>query len=88
MPARCDLIDYFIFVIFFIYVHFFNYVHCVRLNGCCGCGWCLKLKHLELLLESGDRHCPLLDFKVLLLDGMLEVYNRVGAGVHLLTSKV
>jgi hypothetical protein len=52
------------------------------------CGWHLELEHLELLLESGDRRCPLLKLEVLLLDGMLEMYNHMGAGVHLLTSEV
>jgi hypothetical protein len=46
------------------------------------------LEHLELLLESGDHRCPLLKLEVLLLDGMLEMYNHMGAGVHLLTSEV
>jgi tartrate dehydratase alpha subunit/fumarate hydratase class I-like protein len=48
----------------------------------------LKLKHLELQLESGDRRCPLLELEVLLLDGVLEVYNHMGAGVHVLTGEV
>jgi hypothetical protein len=62
--------------------------HCVGLSECYRCGWCLDLEHLELLLESGDRRCPLLELNVLLLDGVLEVYNRMGAGVHLLTGEV
>jgi hypothetical protein len=65
-----------------------NIRHCVGVSGCCGCGWRLELVHLELLLKSGDRRCPLLKLKVLLLDGILEVYNHVGAGVHLLTGEV
>jgi hypothetical protein len=48
----------------------------------------LKLKHLKLLLESGDRRCPLFELKVLLLHDMLEVYDRMDAGVHLLTGEV
>jgi hypothetical protein len=40
------------------------------------------------LLESGDHHYPLLKLEVLLLDGVLEVYNHVGAGVHLLMGEV
>jgi hypothetical protein len=43
--------------------------HCVGLNMCCG--WHLRLKHLELLLESGDHHYPHLKLKVLLLYGVL-----------------
>jgi hypothetical protein len=49
----------------------------------CGCGW-----HLKLLLEIGDRHCPLLKLKVLLLDVVLEVYDRVRALVQHLISGV
>jgi hypothetical protein len=52
------------------------------------CRWWLKLKHLKLLLESGDRRCPLFELKVLLLHDVLEVYDRVDAGVHLLTGEV
>jgi hypothetical protein len=37
---------------------------------------------LKLLLESGDHCCPLLEVKILLLDVVLNVYNRVGALVH------
>jgi hypothetical protein len=58
----------------------------VGLSG--GCGWCLKLKHLKLPLKGGDCHCPLLELEVLLLVGVLEVYNRIGAGVHLLVGEV
>jgi hypothetical protein len=57
--------------------------HCVGLSGCCWCGW-----HLKLLLESGDHHCPLLKLEVLLLDVVLEVYDRVCAVVQHLTSDV
>jgi hypothetical protein len=58
---------------------------CIRLvmcYRCCGCGWHLKLKHLKLLLESGDRRCSLLEVKVLLLDMVLKVYNGVSMLVH------
>jgi hypothetical protein len=56
--------------------------------GLSGCRWRLKLRHLELLLESEDRCCPLLELEVPLLDGVLEVYNCVGACVLLLMGKV
>jgi hypothetical protein len=46
------------------------------------------LKHLKLLLEIGNRRCPLLELKVLLLDVMLEVYDRVHALIQHLTSSV
>jgi hypothetical protein len=46
--------------------------HCIELSRCCGCGW-----HLKMLLESGDRRCPLLKLEVLLLNVGLEVYDRV-----------
>jgi hypothetical protein len=58
----------------------------IRLSG--GCGWCLKLKHLKLLLKGGDHRCPLLELEVLLLVGVLKVHDRVGVGVHLLTGEV
>jgi hypothetical protein len=48
---------------------------CVGLSGCCrrcGCGW-----HLKLLLKIGDRRCPLIELNVLLLNVVLEVYDRV-----------
>jgi hypothetical protein len=48
----------------------------------------MKLKHLNLLLEIGDRRYPLLELKVLLLDVVLEVYNCVRALVQHLTSGV
>jgi hypothetical protein len=59
---------------------------CVRLSGCygcCGCGW-----HLKLLLEIDDRRCPLLELKVLLLDVVLEVYDRMRALVQYLACDV
>jgi hypothetical protein len=59
-----------------------NIRHCVRLSGCCRRGWHLKLKHLKLLLESGNHHCPLLKVKIFLLNMVLKVYNHVGALVH------
>jgi hypothetical protein len=65
--------------------------HYVGLSGCCGrcgCRWHLKLKHLKLLLKSGDHHYPLLELEVLLLDVVLEVYDRVRAVVQHLTSDV
>jgi hypothetical protein len=43
---------------------------------------------LKLLLEIGNRRCPLLELKVLLLDVVLEVYDRVRALVQHLTSGV
>jgi hypothetical protein len=42
------------------------------------------MEHLEPLLERSNHRSPLLMLEVLLLDGILGVYNRVGAGVHLL----
>jgi hypothetical protein len=46
------------------------------------------LKHLKLLLEIGNHCCPLLKLEVLLLDVVLEVYDRVRALVQHLTSGV
>jgi hypothetical protein len=66
----------------------FDIRHCIGLSRCCGFGWRLELEHLELLLESGDHRCPLLKLEVLLLDGVLKVYNHVGVGVHLLMGEV
>jgi hypothetical protein len=43
---------------------------------------------LKLLLEIGNRRCPLLEVKVLLLDVVLEVYDRVRALVQHLASGV
>jgi hypothetical protein len=60
-----------------------NIQHCVELSGCCGCWW-----HLKLLLESGNHHCHLLKLEVLLLNVVLEVYNRVSAIVHLHVGEV
>jgi hypothetical protein len=48
----------------------------------------LKLKHLKLLLKIGDRRCPLLKLKILLLYLVLEVYDHVRALVQHLTSGV
>jgi hypothetical protein len=60
--------------------HLIDIQHGVGLNsGCCGCRWNLKLKHLILLLKRGNHHCHLLKLEVLLLVGMLEVYDRVSA---------
>jgi hypothetical protein len=52
------------------------------------CGRHLKLKHQKLLLEIGNRRGPLLELKVLLLDVVLEVYDRVRALVQHLTGSV
>jgi hypothetical protein len=63
----------------------------VGLSGCCrrcGCRRHLNLKHLKLLLEIDNCHCPLLELKVLLLDVVLEVYDRVHALIQHLTSGV
>jgi hypothetical protein len=54
----------------------------------CGCGRHLKLKHLKLLLKIGNCRCPLLEIKVLLLDVVLEVYDRVRALVQHLASDI
>jgi hypothetical protein len=48
----------------------------------------LKLKHLKLLVEIGDRHYPLLELKVLLLNVVLEVYDRVRVLVQHLANGV
>jgi hypothetical protein len=64
-------------------LHLINIQHGVGVNsGCCGCRWHLKLKHLNLLLKRGNHCCPLLMLKVLLLVGVLEVYDHVSALVH------
>jgi hypothetical protein len=58
----------------------------VGLSGCCRhceCGW-----HLKLLLEIGDHRCPLLKLKVLLLNVVFEVYDRMRALVQHLMSDV
>jgi hypothetical protein len=57
-------------------------------SGVYGCGWCLNLQHLKLLLKGGDHYYPLLELKLLLLIGVLKVYDCVGATVDLLTSSV
>jgi hypothetical protein len=62
--------------------------HSVGLSEVYGCGWCLNLQHLKLLLKGGDHYYPLRERELLLLIGMLKVYDRVGATVHLLTSSV
>jgi hypothetical protein len=70
---------------------FVNIQLCVGLSGCCRrcrCGWHLKLKHLKLLLKIDNHRCPLLKLKVLLLDVVLEVYDRVRALVQHLTCDV
>jgi hypothetical protein len=64
-------------------LHLIGIRHGIRLNsGCCGCRWNLKLKHLNLLLKGGNHHCPLLKIKVMLLVGVLEVYDRVSVLNH------
>jgi hypothetical protein len=45
-------------------------------------------RHLKLLLEIGDHRCPLLELKVLLLDVVLEIYDRMRALVQHLASGV
>jgi hypothetical protein len=72
-------------------LHLIDIRHGIRLSecyGCCGCRWHLKLKHLNLLLKGGDHRCPLLNLEVLLLIGMLEVYDHVGTLVYHHTSGV
>jgi hypothetical protein len=59
---------------------------CIGLSRCyrrCRCGW-----HLKLLLKIGDHRCPLLELKVMLLNVVLEVYNRVRGLVQHLASGV
>jgi hypothetical protein len=46
------------------------------------------LKHLKLLLKISHHRCPLLKVKILLLDVVLEVYDRVRALVQHLASGV
>jgi hypothetical protein len=46
------------------------------------------MEHLKLLLKDGDRRCPLLELEVLLLIGVVKVYDCVGALVHLCTSGI
>jgi hypothetical protein len=41
-----------------------------------------------MLLEVGDRLRPLLKLYISCLNGILEMHDRVGPGVHLITSKV
>jgi hypothetical protein len=53
---------------------------CVGLSGCCRRYGCRR--HLKLLLEIGNHYDPLLELKVLLLDVVLEVYDRVRALVQ------
>jgi hypothetical protein len=48
-------------------------------------GWSLLLQLQELLLEVGNSLCHLLKLSVLHLDGVLEVHDHVGTGVHLIT---
>jgi hypothetical protein len=46
------------------------------------------LKHLKLLLDLGNRRCPLLEIKVLPLDVVLKVYDRVRALLQHLASDI
>jgi hypothetical protein len=70
-------------------LHLIDIQHGVELNSrCCGCRWHLKLKHLDLLLKRGNHHYPLLKLEVMLLIGMLEVYNRVSVLVHQFARRV
>jgi hypothetical protein len=48
-------------------LHLVDIRHSVELSGICGCGWFLKLQHLNLLLKGGDHCCPLLKLEVLRL---------------------
>jgi hypothetical protein len=48
--------------------------------------WVRRL--LKLLLEISDHRCPLLELKVLLLDVVLEIYDRKRALVQHLASSV
>jgi hypothetical protein len=57
--------------------------HRIELSGVLRCRWRLKL-----LLKSGNHRYPLLELKILHLDGVLEVHNHVGTGVHLLTGDI
>jgi hypothetical protein len=43
---------------------------------------------MKLLLEIGNHRCPLLELKVLLLDVVLKVYDRVRALLQHLVSGV
>jgi hypothetical protein len=70
-------------------LHLVNICHGVMLTSRCrGCRWKLKLKHLNLLLKRGNHCCPLLKLEVLLLIGVLEVYDCVSALVHQLVRRV
>jgi hypothetical protein len=53
-----------------------------------GCGWCQKRQHLKLLLKGGDHCCHLLELEVLLLVGVLKVYDCMGVLVHLRMSSI
>jgi hypothetical protein len=64
-------------------LHLIGTRHGIGLNsGCCGCRWNLNLKHLNLLLKGGNHHCLLLKLKVMLLVGVLEVYDPVSVLDH------
>jgi hypothetical protein len=62
--------------------------HSIGLSRVCECGWCLKLKHLELLHKGGDRHYSLLELVVLVLHSMLKVDDHVGVSVHLIMGTI
>jgi hypothetical protein len=40
------------------------------------------LQHMNLLLKWGGHCCPFLELKVMLLTGMLEVYDHMGVLIH------
>jgi hypothetical protein len=54
--------------------------------GAAGAAGCRR--HLKLLLEISNRLYPLLELKILLLDVVLEVYDRVRALIQHLVSGV
>jgi hypothetical protein len=59
---------------------------CVGLSGCCRRYECER--HLKLLLKISNHRCPLLELEVLLLDVVLEVYDRVRALIQHLASGI
>jgi hypothetical protein len=64
-------------------LHLIDIWYGVELNsGWCGYRWNLKLKHLNLLLKRGNHHYPRLKIEVLLLVGVLKVYDHMSALVH------
>jgi hypothetical protein len=72
-------------------LHLIDIRHNAELSESCrcyGCRWHLKLKHLNLLLKGGDHRYPLLKLEVLILVGVLEVYDHMGMLVHHRTSGI